>query len=278
MICGSARLTKVALLASVGWTSLILSSSQNLCAFENEYERTIREKVAALEAKLDFSQAEFDRTKKLHESNLVTLQKLEAAEWDLLQAKIELAAAKKDRKNTVELCQVAIRLREAKVDRLLTLHQEGAVAESAVTDAKRKLLDARTQLIDAKAANQLDEVKGKILGNEPSLELTALLKERREVLQQRAAMVEARFRAGTASFHEVATAANDLMYAELAIARMSEDRIAIYEKIIANLRRLESAVGERVRAGQATRDDLLLAKAARLKVQIELAQERASSK
>ncbi len=107
----------------------------------------------------------------------------------------------------------------------------------------------------------------------------SLLKERRDTLRELVRLTEARYRSGRATLDFVIRASNQLLEAELDQAKTKAERIAIYDKLIANLRELEKILEARQKVGAPGGDmaDLLDARTARLKAEIQLSQERSAS-
>lgn len=108
----------------------------------------------------------------------------------------------------------------------------------------------------------------------------SLLKERRDTLRQLAQDVEQCYRAGRATLDSLIRASNLLLEAELDLAKTKAERIAIYEKLVANLRQLEKAAEARHQAGAPGGgvSEVLSAKADRLKAEIQLAREKEGDK
>ena len=107
----------------------------------------------------------------------------------------------------------------------------------------------------------------------PDNRINSLLAERRETLRQLVDAITARYTAGHRTLDNVIHARNGLLDAELEMAKTSAERIQIHEDRVQNFRALENAVKQRHKAGQATIDEMLVAKAARLEAEIELLRE-----
>ena len=117
-----------------------------------------------------------------------------------------------------------------------------------------------------------------VFGNEPtSAEIEALLKERRNTLQQLVESIEALYRSGVAPLDYLLRATDELLAAQLELAKSKEERIAIYRERLKNARRLENRSETIHKEGRASVTEYLRAKAARLKAEIELAREREST-
>ena len=101
-----------------------------------------------------------------------------------------------------------------------------------------------------------------------------LLVERRDTLRQRSAALDERFTQGRVVFESVLFARNDLLDAELELASSKAERIAAHEKRLDNYRELEKLMMARHAVGASTTEDGLMAKAARLRAEIELLREQ----
>jgi hypothetical protein len=113
--------------------------------------------------------------------------------------------------------------------------------------------------------------------NETSKQLESLLKERRDTLRRLVDILDAQHRQGFGGQEQedvVLYASNELFDAELDLATTKTERIAIREKIVANLRQVEKRAEMRV--GVTTAKKSLEAKAARLKAEIQLLREKES--
>ena len=115
--------------------------------------------------------------------------------------------------------------------------------------------------------------------HETSKQLESLLKERRDTLRELVDILDGRYRAGAVTEEAVLRASGQLLGAELDLASTKAERIAIREKLVANLRRIEKVTEDQAQVGSlALRpDDVLQAKAARLKAEIQLLREKASN-
>lgn len=108
----------------------------------------------------------------------------------------------------------------------------------------------------------------------------ALLKERRETLRQLSQEVEQRYRSGLATLDSVIRASNLLLEAELDLAKTKAERVALCEKLVANLRQLETILESKHKVGAQGGEtaNVLDARAARLKAEIQLAHEKEGDK
>ena len=100
--------------------------------------------------------------------------------------------------------------------------------------------------------------------------LTALRKERRDVLRQAAKQTEEGFRAGVIPYTSMPRITVNLVDAELDLAPDRAARVAVLERAVDQFREIEKIVAEQVKNAVATNTDLLEAKAVRLKAEIDL--------
>jgi len=124
--------------------------------------------------------------------------------------------------------------------------------------------------IDAKDAQAPDD--------DPAARIVSLLKERRDTFRQLATVVEQAYRQGEGTFASVIQASNSLLEVELDLATDKAERITLHEKRVANVKQMEQITMALHRNREATRVDVLAAKGARLKAEIELLREQASDK
>jgi hypothetical protein len=103
--------------------------------------------------------------------------------------------------------------------------------------------------------------------------INSLLAERRDTFRQLVELVEGRYKMGQTSLYNVIRERNRLLEAELEIAKTSIDRIRILEDRVKNFRDLENELKQLHEVGRVTDDKLLVAKAERLKAEIELLRE-----
>jgi hypothetical protein len=105
-------------------------------------------------------------------------------------------------------------------------------------------------------------------------QLLFLRKERRETLRKLVDAAESKYNSGKATLDVVLRASDLLLEAEMDLARTRAERIAVHEKLVANLRQVEKATQLRCDAGTAPIEESLEAKAARLKAEIRLKYEQ----
>ena len=119
-------------------------------------------------------------------------------------------------------------------------------------------------------------------GDEPdaragSKDVQALLRERRAVLQEAARIAEEVFQAGRIPLASVIESQRELARADLDLAATSQERIAIYRRLVEQSTALEKATESQYKAAQATQLDMLKSTAARLQAQIELARAQSQA-
>lgn len=110
--------------------------------------------------------------------------------------------------------------------------------------------------------------------DEASAQLDNLLKQRRETLQQLVKVTSEQYRIGRSSIDSVTRASDQLLNAELELARDRSSRIAIHNKRIDLLKDFEKIAQSQFRAGDATQEDVLAARAAALGAEIQLLREQ----
>jgi hypothetical protein len=105
-------------------------------------------------------------------------------------------------------------------------------------------------------------------------ELADLQAQRIETLQQAVGLIEPQYRQGVATIHQLLDAQAALLDAKLEIALTHEERTEVLTQQLKLSASAEKAADGRFRAGAATASEFLLAKAARLRVEIMLAKEK----
>ncbi len=108
--------------------------------------------------------------------------------------------------------------------------------------------------------------------------LTALRKERRDILRQAVKQTEVLYRAGNVEYESVSRITIKLLNAELDLAPDRAGRIALREQTVEKFKEFEKFVAARVEAARAQRTDHLEVKAARLQAEIDLLLETADGK
>ena len=104
--------------------------------------------------------------------------------------------------------------------------------------------------------------------------LNELLTKRRDTLKQRVDVLEQMHADGSLSLTAVLAGRDQLLDAELQLAKTKEQRLTLYQKRLDNMRALEDMVKKRYEAGQITLDSTLSARAARLQAEIDLLREQ----
>lgn len=103
-----------------------------------------------------------------------------------------------------------------------------------------------------------------------SPEVTALLKERRDVLQSRVEILEVLYKQARAPMTDLVEAKEEFLIAELELAGTKEKRIEILKSRIENLQFAEKFYEVLKQRAKASEADILEVKAQRLLVQAEL--------
>ena len=104
--------------------------------------------------------------------------------------------------------------------------------------------------------------------------LNSVLTERRDTLRQIVNIVESRRSQGDETIDNVIKARNELLDAELDIAKTRAERVRIREEQVKNFRNLENVLTRRHESGgEITNVEVLVAKAVRLEAEIALLRE-----
>jgi outer membrane protein TolC len=114
------------------------------------------------------------------------------------------------------------------------------------------------------------------LAQGPSLDpdVEKILRERLVVLQEAAALQREAYRSGTASLTSLLATDQDVLEAELELAKSARDRVRIREEMLKLAETLEKAAEQLAKAKEAPRTDLLSARASRLRATADLMLER----
>lgn len=113
----------------------------------------------------------------------------------------------------------------------------------------------------------------------PSAEkLVVLRKQRREALVEAVRTAEDGYRHGERDYASIARINVELLNADLDLAQDRAGRISVRERVVKQLTEIERLAAQRVENAAASRTDLLEAKAARLKAEIDLLLESAGEK
>jgi outer membrane protein TolC len=102
-----------------------------------------------------------------------------------------------------------------------------------------------------------------------------LLRERQAILQKLVEVVTEEYRQGTNGFESVVRATDQLIEAELELAKDSKARIVVLERRVELMTNVFSMVEAKFKAGQVTQAQVLAARAALLKSRIQLIRESA---
>jgi hypothetical protein len=111
---------------------------------------------------------------------------------------------------------------------------------------------------------------------EPAIDpdVEKILRERLAVLEEAARLLQQAYAAGQTSLAGTLDANKELFEAQLELARTPAERVQVREQILKNAETLEQAVEKIVQAAEGPRMNLLRARAARLRAQADLVQER----
>ena len=108
--------------------------------------------------------------------------------------------------------------------------------------------------------------------------LTTLRTQRREILREAAKAAEEAFRHGLMDYKSIPRIQVELLNAELDLAPDRAGRVAVRERLIEQFKMTEKIVAQLVESAQANTSDLLEARAARLKAEIDLLLESEDGK
>jgi hypothetical protein len=108
--------------------------------------------------------------------------------------------------------------------------------------------------------------------------LTALRKERRDALREAAKTAEEAYRHGVGDYASIPRIKIELLNAELDLASDRAGRVAVRERLVEQFKEIEKSVAQRVESALAVSSDLLEARAARLKAEIDLLLELGDEK
>ena len=141
-------------------------------------------------------------------------------------------------------------------------------------------MNTRTKMLVAMLAVAVGVLTWPIAGGETKKanevdKLEKLLTQRRDTLRQLVDVVTEQYRHGTTGFESVARATDQLIDAELELAKNPEGRIAILQRRVELMKGLFAMVDMRFKNGQVTQAQVLAAKAALLQSQIHLTREQA---
>ena len=188
------------------------------------------------------------------------------------QLRMELFTAFRNGGSNEELPRIAKEFDQKVVD-LLTAEQQ-RIWEERQAELKPEI-DAAIAAAVAKEKEAVakEKVIAKLL-----TEMKALQKDRRDTLAELAKAGEQRFHNGQATLASAMQASYRQFDAALEFASTKEERVASYESLIENLRQLEKDAESIHRDKAGPIDDVLEAKAARLKAEIDLLKLRVDMK
>ncbi len=109
-------------------------------------------------------------------------------------------------------------------------------------------------------------------------DLTALRKERRDILRQAVEQAEVLHRSARIDDASIRRIAINLLHAELDLAPDHAARVALREQMVKQFKAIEELAAARVESARAMKTELLEAKAARLQAEIDLLLETADGK
>ena len=108
----------------------------------------------------------------------------------------------------------------------------------------------------------------------PESRINRLLIERRDILRELLDAVKLRYESGETSVNSVFHAQNVLIEADLELAQTDIERMGIHDMRVKNLRNFENALEQQHSQGEATVEQLLASKAARMQAEIEFLREQ----
>jgi outer membrane protein TolC len=108
--------------------------------------------------------------------------------------------------------------------------------------------------------------------------VTALQKERRDVLREAVKLTEEGYRNGVGEFTSIPRLTINLLNAELDLATDHAGRVAVRERMVEQFNVIEKTAAQRFESLVGDKTELLEAKAARLKAEIDLLLETADGR
>jgi outer membrane protein TolC len=109
-------------------------------------------------------------------------------------------------------------------------------------------------------------------------DLARVLRERLETLQEAAGLQRRSYERGESSLEAVIAVDLEVLQARLELAGSAAERVQIRREMLETARGLEKAANELFKAAQATRLDVLRAKASRLRAEADLLRERVDTR
>lgn len=198
------------------------------------------------------------------------MAELGVKEAELALERIEMVSAKSDQNILgVDRAEARIHIEMRK------LNQEAATYDLAQVRARLERLKTTAE---SKPANTgpvpLKHTRGE--ESEQAAAIKRLLKQRRDTLREIVALVEGQFRNGLVQQDAVVRASESLIAAELDLATDKAERIALRERRVENMKRMEEYANVQREIAAVNSTAVLTATAERLKAEIELLQERAN--
>jgi outer membrane protein TolC len=105
-------------------------------------------------------------------------------------------------------------------------------------------------------------------------QLDELLKQRQATLRQLIEVVTKEYRNGVSGFEPVIRATDQLIDADLEMAKNSKDRVAILQRRVELMKEFFAGVSTKYKAGVATQSESIAAQAELLNAKIQLAREQ----
>lgn len=115
---------------------------------------------------------------------------------------------------------------------------------------------------------------GETLEADQTEQLDELLKQRQVTLRKLVEVVTEEYRRGVSDFEPVVRATDQLIAADLELAKTPKDRIVLLQRRVEVMKGFSAMTKTRFESGQASQSELLSAQAALLDSQIQLAREQ----
>lgn len=126
--------------------------------------------------------------------------------------------------------------------------------------------------------SQDDQTVSRQAESQPTREATAVSQqirelriERRDVLATAAELASRSFQVGDAELSLVLETSDQLLQAELELARTQPERVRVLEKRLTNMQHMHEAIAARFDSGHTSQHQVLASRAAVLRIKIELA-------
>lgn len=200
---------------------------------------------------------------------------MEAKKRRYMEAAREIEASVKDGKVTKELAEKRL------IEMRKTIRSEKTEGDNrgiSVEDYRRGEAEIQKavekgEVSKEDAEKRLVEMR-KMIRSEQTEDDNELLTKRRDALNSQCEMVLRRHQSGIATQTSVIAVSNQLLDAELQLAKTKKQRLSLYKTHLDRLRELEKLAKERYEAGVGPENDVLEAKAARLQAEIDLHREQ----